>query len=103
MALLEGDADKELPFRLLVHWRAGHMSTPHTQPKDRVILGIKGVCWFGTGDKPNPDAMIALHSGQVLSYFAKGLHYDGARDGDCVMEVSGMGPIQGLPPLSPTP
>jgi hypothetical protein len=30
--------------------------------------------------------------GSFVTHYAKGIHWDGAKDGDCVIEIVGMGP-----------
>jgi hypothetical protein len=91
-AVLLGDPAKEGLYIYLVRWHAGHMSHPHFHPNDRFITVLSGTWWVGTGTKFDPDATVPMPAGSYVVHYGKEVHYDGAKDGDCVLEIVGMGP-----------
>ena len=91
-AILAGDPSKPGIYVELTRWHAHHMSRPHFHPYDRYIYVISGTWWVGTGTKYDPDSTVPMAPGSYVTHFAKGIHYDGAKDADCVIEIVGMGP-----------
>jgi hypothetical protein len=91
-AILAGDPSKPGIYVELTRWHAGHMSRPHFHPYDRYITVISGTWWVGTGTKYDPNTTVGMPPGSFVTHYAKGIHWDGAKDGDCVIEIVGMGP-----------
>src|SRR6202521_552658 len=96
-ALLAGDPEMPGLYVQLVKWHAHHMSRPHFHPNDRFIYVISGTWWVGTGTKFDPDSTKAMPAGTFVTHFGKQIHYDGAKDEECVLEIVGQGP----PPPQP--
>ena len=96
-AILAGDPSKPGIYVELTKWHAGHMSRPHYHPNDRYIYVISGTWWVGTGTKYDPDSTKPMPPGSYVLHTAKGVHYDGAKDADCVIEIVGMGPATSTP------
>jgi hypothetical protein len=92
IAVLQGDPSKPGFYIVLVRWTAHHMSRPHWHPNDRFITVLSGTWWVGTGSKFDPDSTVALPAGTFVTHFGKQVHYDGAKDGDAVLEIVGEGP-----------
>jgi hypothetical protein len=97
IAILHGDPAKPGPYIVLVRWPAHHMSRPHYHPNDRFITVISGTWWVGTGTKFDPDATTPLPAGSFVTHFGKQIHYDGAKDGDTVLQIVGEGPATMTP------
>ena len=91
-AVLRGDPEKPGPYIVLTKWHAGHMSRPHFHPNDRFITVISGTWWVGTGTKYDPASTVPMPPGSFVTHFGKQVHYDGAKDGDVVLEIVGEGP-----------
>ncbi len=91
-AVLVGDPAKPGLYVELIKWHAHNMSRPHFHPNDRYITVISGTWWVGTGPKYDPDSTVPVHAGSYVRHFAKQIHYDGAKDEDCVLEIVGEGP-----------
>ena len=51
----------------------------------------------GTGAKFDPEATVSMPSGSFVMHFGKQIHYDGAKDGDTVLEIVGEGPATATP------
>ena len=91
-AVLAGDPAKPGMYVVLTKWHPGHMSRPHFHPNDRFITVLSGTWWVGWGPKYNPAAAYPIPAGSAVTHFGKQIHYDGARDGDVILEIVGMGP-----------
>ena len=91
-AVLMGDPSKPGLYIQLTKWHAHNMSRPHFHPNDRYITVISGTWWKGTGTKYDPDSTVPIPAGSFVTDVAKGIHYDGAKDEDVVLEIVGMGP-----------
>lgn len=96
-AILAGDPSKPGIYVELTKWHAGHMSRPHFHQNDRYIYVISGTWWVGTGTKYDPNSTVPMSPGTYVTHYAKGIHYDGAKDADCVIEIVGMGPATSTP------
>jgi hypothetical protein len=96
-AILAGDPSKPGIYVELTKWHAGHMSRPHFHPNDRYIYVISGTWWVGTGTKFDPNTTVGMPPGSYVTHYAKGIHWDGAKDADCVIEIVGMGPATSTP------
>ncbi len=96
-AILYGDPEKAEPYAMLLKWKAGNMSRPHFHPNDRFFIVVSGIWWVGTGKKFDPASTVPLPPGSYVVHYTKGIHYDGAKDGDTVIMVHGMGPATNIP------
>ena len=96
-AVMFGDPAKPGLYSILVKWTAHHMSHPHFHPNDRFITVLSGTWWVGTGAKFDPDSTVPLPAGTFVTHFGKQIHYDGAKDGDAVLEIVGEGPATMTP------
>ena len=94
---LVGDASKPGLYVELIKWTAHHNSRPHFHPNDRFITVISGTWWVNTGRKYDPEHMKPVPAGSFVTHYAKEVHYDGARDGDAILEIVGMGPETATP------
>jgi hypothetical protein len=92
VAILAGDPEKPGIYVELTRWHAGNMSRPHFHQFDRYITVISGTWWVGTGPKYDPNTTVGMPPGSFVTHYAKGIHWDGAKDADCVIEIVGMGP-----------
>ena len=91
-ATLQGDPSKPGLYVQLTRWHAGNMSRPHTHPNDRYIYVISGTWWVGTGTKYDPNLTAPVAAGSYVVHPGKQVHWDGAKDGEVLLEIVGMGP-----------
>ncbi|HLG97345.1 MAG TPA: cupin domain-containing protein [Bryobacteraceae bacterium] len=96
-AVLYGDPNKPGLYIVLTKWHPHHMSRPHFHPNDRFITVLSGTWWVGTGSKYDPDSTVAVPAGSFVTHYGKQIHYDGAKDGDAVLEILGEGPATSTP------
>jgi hypothetical protein len=93
-AVLLGDPSKQGLYIVLTKWPPHKNSRPHSHPNDRYITVLSGTWYVGTGSNYDPDHMQPVPTGSYVTHFAKEMHYDGAKDAECVLEIVGMGPAQ---------
>ena len=91
-AVLTGDPSKPGLYVVLNKWLPGNMSRPHFHPNDRFITVLKGTWWMGTGDKFDPASTVPVPAGTFVTHFARQVHYDGAKDEEVVLLITGEGP-----------
>ena len=75
----------------------GNFSKPHFHPNDRFITVVKGTWYVGTGNKWDKDATIGVKAGGAVTHFGKEVHYDGAKDEEVVVIITGEGPATNTP------
>jgi len=68
------------------------MSRPHWHPEARYVLVVKGTWWAGTGDKLDPEATVPLKAGSFAIHAPREVHYDGAKDEEAIVQITGIGP-----------
>ena len=90
---LQGDPSKPGVYIQLLRWKAGHTSRPHFHSTDRYITVLSGTWWVGWGPKYDPPMMYPIPAGSYVVHYANQLHYDGAKDADCVLYIVGTGPM----------
>ena len=96
-AVLVGDPNKPGLYVVLQKWLAHNNSRPHFHPNDRFITVISGTWWVNTGPKYDLDGMKPVPAGSFVTHFGKEIHYDGAKDEDCILQIVGMGPATSTP------
>jgi hypothetical protein len=102
-AVLLGDPTKPGPYAMLLQWLPGNMSRPHFHPNDRFFLVISGIWWVGSGPNFDPGATVPVPAGSFVTHFAKGVHFDGAKDEQATILVWGEGPATSTPLAMPPP
>jgi hypothetical protein len=80
-----------------IKWLPGNMSRPHYHENDRFFVVLSGTWWMGTGEKFDPNNTVAAPAGSYVIHRAKGIHYDGAKDEETIIQVWGMGPATSIP------
>jgi quercetin dioxygenase-like cupin family protein len=96
-AVVYGDPDKPGLYIVLVKWAPHKMSRPHFHPNDRLVTVISGTWWVGWGTKYDPNSTFPMPAGSFVTHYAKQVHYDGAKDGEVVLEIVGQGPATSTP------
>ena len=91
-ATLVGDPSKPGLYIVLQKWLPHNNSRPHFHPNDRFINVISGTWWVATGPKYDLDSMKPVPAGSFVTHTGKEIHYDGAKDEECILEIVGMGP-----------
>ena len=68
------------------------MSRPHWHPEARYVTVVKGTWWAGTGDRFDPDSTTPIPAGGFAIHAPREVHYDGAKDEEAIVQITGMGP-----------
>lgn len=90
--ILYGDPSKEGPYMVINRFSPGAFSRPHFHPNDRFITVLKGTWWVGSGSKFDTNNILPMRTGTFVTHFGKGIHYDGAKDEEVMVLITGMGP-----------
>ena len=96
-AVLFGDPTKPGPYVIQLRWLPGNMSRPHFHENDRHFVVISGTWWLGSGEKYDPDSTVPVGPGTYVYHKAKGIHYDGSKNEEVVIQVWGIGPDGNTP------
>jgi hypothetical protein len=92
-ATVQGDPSKPGIYIQLIKWHPNNMSRPHSHSTERYITVLSGTWWIGTGTKYDPASTFPVSAGTYVVDIANQIHYDGAKDSECVLEIVGMGPM----------
>lgn len=94
-AVLEGDPSKPGFYLTINRFPPGVMSRPHTHPDERHCVVLKGTWWTGEGTMQwTPAREVGLKPNEFMRHPSGGLHYDGARDEEVWVLISGYGPTR---------
>jgi quercetin dioxygenase-like cupin family protein len=91
-AILHGDPTKPGLYVVLNRFKPGNFSRPHFHPNDRFITVVKGTWWVATGNKFDPNNTVPMPAGSFVTHFAKQVHWDGAKDEEAWVLITGEGP-----------
>ena len=91
-AVLFGDPSKPGLYIVLTKWPPHQNSRPHSHPNDRFITVLKGTWWVNTGANYDPDGMKPVPTGSYVVHYGGQMHYDGAKDEECILQIVGIGP-----------
>src|SRR5262245_23858819 len=90
---LAGSPGKPGLYVQMITWKKGNFSPPHFHPNDRFIYVLDGIWWVGTGNKFDPaNLTVPMKAGTFVTHYAKGVHWDGAKDEDATLVIVGEGP-----------
>lgn len=92
LMLVEGDPTKPGPYVVRVKFSPGIMSMPHRHPDDRLVTVIKGTWYTGTSETFELGSTRPLPAGSFMKHPAGAAHYDGAKDGEVIVQITGVGP-----------
>jgi quercetin dioxygenase-like cupin family protein len=90
-AVLYGHPPKPGAYVIRVRFPPGTFSPPHFHPEERQIVVLKGTWWVGAGPKWNRDAATPLPPGSFIVHYPNQIHYDGAKDEEVIVQISGVG------------
>jgi quercetin dioxygenase-like cupin family protein len=92
-AKLFGDVDKPGIYGILIEWSPGGYTHPHFHSSDRFIYVVQGTWWVSSSETYDPSKNYPLKAGSFATDLANTVHWDGARDEPCILELVGMGPV----------
>lgn len=92
--MLQGDTSKSGIYIQLMRWHPNNMSRPHSHDGPRYITVLSGTWWVGTGSTFDPARTKPMPAGSYVVDLPNELHFDGAKDEECVLMIVGMGPVK---------
>lgn len=92
VAMLAGDLKQPGLYIQRVKYPAGAFTPAHFHPDDRHVVVLKGTWYAGFGDNADPTKAKALKPGDYMMQRAGVVHFDGARDEECIVQITGYGP-----------
>ena len=96
-AVIFGDPGKPGIYGVLVRWHPNSFSHPHFHSTDRYAYVISGTWWVSSSDTYDLSKTYPMPAGSVVTDLANTVHFDGAKDGDALLELVGMGPVTTTP------
>ena len=96
-AVIFGDPGKPGLYGILIHWHPGQFSRPHFHSADRYAYVISGTWWVSSSDTFDISTTYPMPAGSVVTDLANTVHFDGAKDGDALLVLVGMGPVTTTP------
>src|SRR4051812_27859481 len=97
VAVLVGDPAKPGLYVVLQKWLPHNNSRPHFHENDRFITVISGTWWVNTGAKYDPAGFKPVPAGSFVTHYANQIHYDSAKDAECILQNVGIGPATSMP------
>ena len=92
-AILYGDPTKPGVFVTRVKFSSGWKDPPHWHPDEvRTAVVLSGTLYFGSGDKWDESKIKAYPTGTFYSEPSKAPHFTWAKDGEVIIQVTGIGP-----------
>jgi quercetin dioxygenase-like cupin family protein len=91
-ATIDGDPAKPGPYVVRIKFPRNTMSLNHYHPEDRHVVVLQGTWYTGTGDEFLPDKTIPLKPGSYMKHPSGVHHFDGAREEEVILQISGIGP-----------
>jgi quercetin dioxygenase-like cupin family protein len=96
-AVIFGDPDKAGIYGILIRWHPGNFSRPHFHNTDRYAYVLSGTWWVSSNDTFDTSKTYPMPAGSVVTDLANTVHFDGAKDGEALLELVGMGPVTTTP------
>jgi quercetin dioxygenase-like cupin family protein len=96
-AVVQGDPTKPGFYVIVNRYKPGAFSRPHFHPNDGFVTVLKGTLWVGTGTKFDPNSTVPMPAGTVMQHFGKQVHYQGAKNDEALIMVTGEGPATATP------
>jgi len=96
-SVLAGDPSKPGLYVVRVKFPPHTFSRPHFHPDDRYVVVLQGTWYTGTGDTFDPDKAVPLKPGSFMMHPARAVHWDGAKDEEVLLQITGVGPSDTIP------
>ena len=97
-AVLYGDPTKAGVFVTRVKFAPGLKLMPHWHPDEvRTVVVLSGTLYFGLGEQWDDSKLRAYPAGTFFSEPSKTAHYAWAKEGEVIIQVTGIGPTGTTP------
>jgi len=96
--VIYGDPKKAGLFVTRVRFSPGWKDMPHWHPDAaRTVVVLSGTLYFGSGDTWDESKMRAYPAGTFYSEPPKSPHFTWAKDGEVIIQLTGIGPSGKVP------
>lgn len=97
-AVLYGDPTKPGLYVTRLKFPAGLKVVPHTHPEEiRLLTVLSGTLYFGRGEKWDDEKVTPYPPGTFFSEYPGFPHFVWAKDGEVVVQITGIGPSGFIP------
>lgn len=97
-AVLYGDPTKPGPFVTRVKMPAGVKVLPHWNPDEaHTVTVLSGTLYYAVGEQWDEAKFTAYPAGSFLAEIPKTSHYEWAKDGEVILQMTGIGPTGAMP------
>jgi quercetin dioxygenase-like cupin family protein len=81
----------------------GTKNVPHSHPEERTVVILSGTLYYGLGEQWDESKLIAFPAGTFFSEPPMMPHFAWAKDGEVILQVTGIGPTGTTPAQPPKP
>lgn len=100
--VIAGNPREAGPYTIRAKFAPGTMSRPHWHPEARFVTVMQGTWWAGEGEVLDPEKTTPVKVGGFAIHTPGKVHYDGAKDEEVIVQISGIGP-SGTNIVNPAP
>ena len=93
VAVVYGDPSLPGPYVMYARFKPGFMTRPHYHTADRYVTVISGTWWATIGKRESKSVTTPLSAGMSMLHTAGLVHFDGARESETVVQITGVGPV----------
>jgi hypothetical protein len=95
--VLYGDPTKRGMYVYRTKLQSGSKNLPHWHPEERTVTIISGTLHYALGEQWDESKFVAHPAGTFFSEPPKMAHSAWAKDGDVILQVTGIGPTGATP------
>ena len=95
-AVVYGDPTKPGLYVTRAKFAAGHKNMPHWHQDERTVVVLSGTYYFAYGEQWDETKLKALQPGTFLTEPPKAPHYNWAKDGEVILQITGYGPTSAV-------
>jgi hypothetical protein len=87
-----GESTQPGVYVVRVRFEPWNMTMPHYHSQDRMVAVVKGTWYAGTDTQFDPTKTTPIRMGGYMLHPAGGVHFDGAKDEQVIVQITGVGP-----------
>jgi quercetin dioxygenase-like cupin family protein len=91
-AIIYGDPTKKGLYVTRAKFAPGQKNMPHWHPDERTVVVLSGTYYFAYGEQWDEKQLKPLPPGSFLTEPPKAPHYNWAKDGEVILQITGYGP-----------
>ena len=88
------DSSQPGVYVVRVRFQPWTMTMPHVHSTERLVVVVKGTWYAGTDTQFDPANTTPIRAGGYMLHPANGVHFDGAKDEEVVLQITGSGPMK---------